>query len=238
MRTNGGSFGRARTESRGAPRASGVRIPLLLDPDDIPAVGLGASRASDVSFGVLHRPGKKARQDVKQNRWRSIRQASLALLQLPRVSPRRAPRTSPRAMVASIPEWREKHPADMSYAATYSDAYPDLPQAAVSDATARRLRRKIRAARRAERNGPAAPAERTTEPVNWPAVRDFKEAERAHETRDDVYRADHAGAHALAPRMARTRRRRPDAVPIARTCRNFDRSRHPPPPRPPPRPRP
>lgn len=103
-------------------------------------------------------------------------------------------------MVASIPEWREKHPADMSYAATYSDAYPDLPQGAVSDATARRLRRKIRAARRAERNGPAAPVpERTTEPVNWPAVRDFKEAERAHETRDDVYRADHAGTHALAP---------------------------------------
>ena len=101
-------------------------------------------------------------------------------------------------MVASIPEWREMHPAVMSYAATYSDAYPDLPQAAVSDATARRLRRKIRAARRAERNGPAAPAERTTEPVNWPAVRDFNEAERAHETRDDVYRANHAGTHARA----------------------------------------
>ena len=112
-----------------------------------------------------------------------------------------------------MPEWREKHPADMSYAATYSDAYPDLPQAAVSDATARRLRRKIRAARRAE-SGRAqgrlscTTAERTTEPVNWPAVRDFKEAERAHETRDDVYRADHAGTHALAPRTARTRRRR------------------------------
>ena len=237
MRTSGGSFGRARTDSRGAPRASGVRIPLLLDPDDIPAVGLGASRASEVSFSVLHRARQEGPPGCKQNRWRSIPFGSLgshscSFRDSP--PPRRAPGTPPRAMVASIPEWREKHPADMSYAATYSDAYPDLPQGAVSDATARRLRRKIRTARRSERNGPAAPAERTTEPVNWPAVRDFKEAERAHETRDDVYRADHAGTHALAPRTARTRRRRPDAVPTPRMCRNFDHSRRQPPPRPPP----
>ena len=206
-------------------------MPLLLDPDDIPAVGFGAYRALKVSRRTFTRPQKP--REAKTST--TVSSPGKMKSQVPPTSQRRG---SYRAMVASIPEWREKHPADMSYAATYSDAYPDLPQAAVSDATARRLRRKIRAARRAERNGPAAPAERTTEPVNWPAVRDFKEAERAHETRDDVYRADHAGTRALAPRTDRTRRRRPGAVPIARTCRNFDRSRHPPPPRPPPRPRP
>ena len=101
-------------------------------------------------------------------------------------------------MVASIPEWREKHPADMSYAATYSDAYPDLPQGAVSDITARRLRRQIRKQRRAEAAALATgtawpPAEPATGPVNWPAVKDFREADNAHETRDDMYRANHTG---------------------------------------------
>ena len=152
--------GRKCSNKRGVVRAGTYRLSrrpariggadtLLLDPDDIPAVGLGASRASSV---LQRRPParQEGRKDVKQNRWWSaIDLGSWArTLAGSGVSPRRAPGTSPRAMAASIPEWREKHPADMSYAATYSDAYPDLPQGAVSDATARRLRRKIRAARR------------------------------------------------------------------------------------------
>jgi hypothetical protein len=85
------------------------------------------SRPQSVSKD-LHPPAEAPRSQNFNDRFQSRENKS----QVPLSSQRRG---SYRAMVASIPEWREKHPADMSYAATYSDAYPDLPQCAVSDIT-------------------------------------------------------------------------------------------------------
>ena len=56
-------------------------------------------------------------------------------------------------MVASIPsrQGRERHPVDLSRAAARADAAPGVPQGKVSAVTARRLRRRIRENKRAER---------------------------------------------------------------------------------------
>ena len=56
-------------------------------------------------------------------------------------------------MVASIPsrQGRDRHPVDLSRAAARADAAPGMPQGKVSAVTARRLRRRMREDKRAER---------------------------------------------------------------------------------------
>ena len=112
-----GSFGRARTDSR-RPARIGVRVPACWTRTTFQLSGSAPREPPRVSFSVVHPPGKKAARMLNKTVGgrRSIWAVGLALLQVPGRRPRRAPGTSPRAMAASIPEWREKHPADMSSA--------------------------------------------------------------------------------------------------------------------------